>query len=168
MKIGGYQAQLRTARHCLDKRQGRIGHPEAGRYRAVPDPFDEPGRRKSRGCARAEAESAGRHCSRSSRKAEKSKRWSAVTISTKASSTGRRRRCGRQDRHSSRSSTRLQSITDCGLDDTIVDSPVSFGGYSPGNYDGKYEGTISIRHAFAESRNVPADQDFSPNWACRI
>src|SRR5206468_3180086 len=42
------------------------------------------------------------------------------------------------------------------LDDTIVDAPVSFGPYSPGNYDGKYEGTIGIRHAFAESRNVPA------------
>ena len=25
-------------------------------------------------------------------------------------------------------------------DDTIVDAPVSFGAYSPGNYDGKYEG----------------------------
>ena len=42
------------------------------------------------------------------------------------------------------------------LDDTIVDTPVSFGAYSPGNYDGKFEGTIGIRHAFAESRNVPA------------
>jgi penicillin-binding protein 1A len=41
-------------------------------------------------------------------------------------------------------------------DDTIVDSPVSFGAYSPGNYDGKYEGTISIRRAFAQSRNIPA------------
>jgi penicillin-binding protein 1A len=42
------------------------------------------------------------------------------------------------------------------LDDTIVDTPVSFGGYSPGNYDGKFEGTIGIRRAFADSRNVPA------------
>ncbi len=42
------------------------------------------------------------------------------------------------------------------LEDTIVDSPVNFGGYSPGNYDGKYEGTISIRHALGDSRNVPA------------
>src|SRR5436190_8445476 len=41
-------------------------------------------------------------------------------------------------------------------DDTIVDSPVNFGGYSPSNYDGKYKGTISIRTALAESRNVPA------------
>lgn len=42
------------------------------------------------------------------------------------------------------------------LEGTIVDSPVSFGGYSPGNYDGKYEGTITIRHALGDSRNIPA------------
>jgi penicillin-binding protein 1A len=41
-------------------------------------------------------------------------------------------------------------------DDTIVDAPVSFGSYSPGNYDGKYEGTISIRRALGDSRNIPA------------
>jgi penicillin-binding protein 1A len=41
-------------------------------------------------------------------------------------------------------------------DDNIVDAPVNFGGYSPGNYDGKFKGTISIRQAFAESRNIPA------------
>src|SRR5947207_5479567 len=41
-------------------------------------------------------------------------------------------------------------------DDTIVDAPVSFGAYSPGNYDGKFKGTIPIRQAFAESRNIPA------------
>jgi len=42
------------------------------------------------------------------------------------------------------------------LEDTIVDTPVSFGSYSPGNYDGKYEGRISIRRAMADSRNIPA------------
>jgi penicillin-binding protein 1A len=42
------------------------------------------------------------------------------------------------------------------LDDTIVDTPVSFGTYSPGNYDGKFEGTIGIRRAYGDSRNVPA------------
>lgn len=42
------------------------------------------------------------------------------------------------------------------LEDTIVDSPVRFGGYSPGNYDGKYEGTITIRRALGDSRNIPA------------
>jgi len=41
-------------------------------------------------------------------------------------------------------------------DDLIVDAPVSFGNYSPGNYDGKYAGTIPIRRAFAQSRNIPA------------
>jgi len=41
-------------------------------------------------------------------------------------------------------------------DDTVVDSPTNFGGYAPGNYDGKYKGTISIRQAIAESRNIPA------------
>ena len=42
------------------------------------------------------------------------------------------------------------------LEGTIVDTPVSYGGYSPGNYDGKYEGTVTIRHALGDSRNVPA------------
>ena len=41
-------------------------------------------------------------------------------------------------------------------DDTILDAPVSFGIYSPGNYDGKYEGVISIRRALGDSRNIPA------------
>jgi penicillin-binding protein 1A len=41
-------------------------------------------------------------------------------------------------------------------DDTIVDARVNFGGYSPDNYDGLFKGTIPIRKAFAESRNVPA------------
>ena len=46
-------------------------------------------------------------------------------------------------------------------DDTIVDAPVNFGGYSPGNYDGQFKGTISIRQAFAESRNIPAVRTLS-------
>jgi penicillin-binding protein 1A len=45
-------------------------------------------------------------------------------------------------------------------DDTILDAPVSFptasGPYSPHNYDEKYEGTISLRRALAQSRNIPA------------
>jgi penicillin-binding protein 1A len=40
--------------------------------------------------------------------------------------------------------------------ETIVDSPVSFGSYTPHNYDGKYLGSISLLHAFADSRNIPA------------
>lgn len=41
-------------------------------------------------------------------------------------------------------------------DDTILDAPVSFGNYTPGNYDGKYEGVINIRRALGDSRNIPA------------
>src|SRR3984957_4410766 len=45
-------------------------------------------------------------------------------------------------------------------DDTIVDAPVTFqtasGSYSPHNYDNKFEGTISLRRALAQSRNIPA------------
>jgi penicillin-binding protein 1A len=45
-------------------------------------------------------------------------------------------------------------------DDTIVDSPVIFqtasGTYFPHNYDEKYEGTITLRRAMAQSRNIPA------------
>jgi penicillin-binding protein 1A len=44
--------------------------------------------------------------------------------------------------------------------DTIVDLPFTTisGGqsYSPGNYDGKFEGRITLRRALAGSRNVPA------------
>jgi penicillin-binding protein 1A len=40
--------------------------------------------------------------------------------------------------------------------DSISDSPVSFGSYTPHNYDGKYLGSISLLHAFADSRNIPA------------
>lgn len=45
-------------------------------------------------------------------------------------------------------------------DDTIEDSPVIFqtasGPYFPHNYDEKYEGTITLRRALAQSRNIPA------------
>jgi penicillin-binding protein 1A len=45
-------------------------------------------------------------------------------------------------------------------DDTVVDTPVTFatssGPYSPHNYDQKFEGVISLEHALAESRNIPA------------
>ena len=43
---------------------------------------------------------------------------------------------------------------------TILDAPVSFpsssGIWSPHNYDDKFEGTVTLLHALAESRNVPA------------
>jgi penicillin-binding protein 1A len=45
-------------------------------------------------------------------------------------------------------------------DDTIVDAPVTFqtpsGPYVPHNYDDKFEGTITLRRALAQSRNIPA------------
>jgi len=45
-------------------------------------------------------------------------------------------------------------------DDTILDAPVSFpsggGMYTPHNYDGKFEGVITLRRAIADSRNIPA------------
>jgi len=45
-------------------------------------------------------------------------------------------------------------------DDTIVDAPITFqtasGAYTPHNYDNKFEGTITLRRAFAQSRNIPA------------
>jgi len=45
-------------------------------------------------------------------------------------------------------------------DDVILDAPVTFmtasGPYTPHNYDGKFEGTITLRRALTQSRNVPA------------
>jgi penicillin-binding protein 1A len=45
-------------------------------------------------------------------------------------------------------------------DDTILDAPVTFqtasGPYSPHNFDDKFEGTITLRRALAQSRNIPA------------
>jgi penicillin-binding protein 1A len=41
-------------------------------------------------------------------------------------------------------------------DELIVDAPVSFNGWSPRNYEGNYLGAMTVEHAFAESRNVPA------------
>jgi penicillin-binding protein 1A len=45
-------------------------------------------------------------------------------------------------------------------DDTILDAPTTFdtpsGPYTPHNYDEKFEGTITLRRALAQSRNIPA------------
>ncbi|UWZ86168.1 penicillin-binding protein 1A [Occallatibacter riparius] len=41
-------------------------------------------------------------------------------------------------------------------DDVIVDGPVSFGSYTPHNYENDYKGAMTITNAFAESRNIPA------------
>ena len=40
--------------------------------------------------------------------------------------------------------------------DTIVDGPVSFGTYTPHNYENDYKGRMTLINAFAESRNIPA------------
>jgi penicillin-binding protein 1A len=46
-------------------------------------------------------------------------------------------------------------------DDTVLDAPVTFPNasgppYEPHNYDEKFEGTITLRRALAQSRNIPA------------
>ncbi|HYN15776.1 MAG TPA: PBP1A family penicillin-binding protein [Terriglobales bacterium] len=45
-------------------------------------------------------------------------------------------------------------------DDVILDAPVTFttasGPYAPHNYDGRFEGTITLRRALSQSRNIPA------------
>lgn len=45
-------------------------------------------------------------------------------------------------------------------EDEVLDTPTTFvtasGPYSPHNYDEKFEGSITLRHALAESRNIPA------------
>jgi len=45
-------------------------------------------------------------------------------------------------------------------DSTVLDAPISFRDtlgrvWAPGNYDGKFKGTITIRQALTESRNIP-------------
>ncbi|MDR3772789.1 MAG: PBP1A family penicillin-binding protein [Terracidiphilus sp.] len=40
--------------------------------------------------------------------------------------------------------------------DIIVDGPVSFGSYTPHNYENDYKGAMTLENAFAESRNIPA------------
>jgi len=39
---------------------------------------------------------------------------------------------------------------------TIDDAPLTIGKWSPGNYNGQYEGTVSLKHAFAQSLNTVA------------
>jgi penicillin-binding protein 1A len=40
--------------------------------------------------------------------------------------------------------------------DRLLDEPVSFGNWSPHDYDDRYEGVVTALRALAESRNVPA------------
>ncbi len=41
-------------------------------------------------------------------------------------------------------------------DDTFEDAPIRLGDWEPGNYEGRYEGPVTLRHAFAESLNTVA------------
>jgi len=41
-------------------------------------------------------------------------------------------------------------------DDTFEDAPIRLGNWSPSNYVNKYEGSVTLRHAFAESLNTVA------------
>ena len=41
-------------------------------------------------------------------------------------------------------------------EDIVVDGPVSFGGYTPHNYENDFRGPMTVLNAFAESRNIPA------------
>ena len=41
-------------------------------------------------------------------------------------------------------------------DDTMEDAPINLGGWTPGNYNGKYEGLKTLRQAFAQSTNTIA------------
>lgn len=42
-------------------------------------------------------------------------------------------------------------------EDTVVtDSPVQFGNYMPGNFDGTWEGQVTVRYALSNSLNTPA------------
>lgn len=41
-------------------------------------------------------------------------------------------------------------------DEYISDTPVSYGDWSPHNYDASYMGSITLRKALAQSRNIPA------------
>jgi penicillin-binding protein 1A len=40
--------------------------------------------------------------------------------------------------------------------DIIIDAPVSFGSYTPHNYENNFKGAMTLADAFAESRNIPA------------
>ena len=39
-------------------------------------------------------------------------------------------------------------------DDTVLDAPIKLGAWSPGNFDGKYRGTITLEEALAQSVNT--------------
>ena len=99
-----------------------------------------------------------RRRSRSSRCAPTaaSSRWSAARITRPARSTARPRRGASRDRRSSCSSISPRCAPGMTPDDMIEDEPVTIGGWSPKNSDGRYEGQITLRRAFQKSSNVAA------------
>jgi penicillin-binding protein 1A len=50
-------------------------------------------------------------------------------------------------------------------DDMIEDAPVNIGGWSPGNYDGKFRGSITLSQALAHSSNTAAARLISATGA---
>ena len=115
-----------------------------------------------------------RRCRSSSRRSSKARswpsttardrfaRWSAASASIAASSIAPHRLAGRWVRCSSPSSTPPPSIAGTRR---LRSSSTNRSAYEPGpgqppyqprNYDGKYEGNVTLRHALEDSRNVPA------------
>ena len=155
-----------------DRRASRRGHRvgEARTARAVQGRRPDRRARDAGGCSRRKS----RRSRSSSRRSSKARswpsttararfaRWSAGSASIAASSIARRRRTARSARCSSRSSTPRRSIAGYTPTSVIVDEPVSYDPgpgqppYQPKNYDGKYEGGVTLRHALEDSRNVPA------------
>lgn len=48
-----------------------------------------------------------------------------------------------------------------GLDSTIRDIKTNFGGYTPQNADGRFQGNVKLKYALAWSRNIPAIKVFN-------
>ena len=89
-------------------------------------------------------------------------RWSAASTSPAASSTAPRRPAGRWGRCSSRWSSRPPSTrgsrrNPCSSTNRCRTSPGRTSRpYRPSNYDRKFEGPVTLRHALEDSRNIPA------------
>ena len=101
-------------------------------------------------------------CSRSTTGPGRSRRWSAASASSAASSTARRRRY-RQVGSAFKPIVYTAAIDRGYTPATILmDTPTSFPGaagspaYAPQNYDHKFEGPVTLRHALEDSRNIPA------------
>src|SRR5260370_23732526 len=56
-------------------------------------------------------------------------------------------------------------------DDEVVDGPVTIGNWKPGNYEGAYEGAITLSHALAHSSNsasVQLTNEVGPDTVARV